>query len=84
MNFRELTNAERQNTEWQPTESARTALELRVLQTLNEDIARYLQSGGRVKWRPSCKFSHVENFAQQNRERSEKHAQRNGRRRVAS
>lgn len=58
MNFRELTNAECQtNRAMQPTESARTALELRVLQTLNEDIAKYLQSGGKVTELPKCKMS---------------------------
>lgn len=58
MNFRELTNQECEvNRQWKPTEANRTELESKVLETLNDSVARYIQSGGSVKQCPGngCK-----------------------------
>lgn len=58
MSFREFTNHECQlSRDTQPSESLRTALESKVLQSLDDDIAKFLQSGGKVITLPARTMS---------------------------
>ncbi len=81
MNFRELTNQEcALNRDQLSSDPKRSVLECKVLQSLNADMDRFFQSGGKVKLLPAMSLSHTDSYAEQNKAQKEAHAARNAKR----